>query len=93
MKKRFCFAPLFGFALLCVAMVLSGCGKDALHKAVKDAFIKGDTTEQAYQAICQIVTQNAEKYSEALDALGKGPGEEVHFSDSESTESNGSKKD
>ena len=70
MKKRFCFAPLFGFALLCVAMVLSGCGKDALHKAVKDAFIKGDTTEQTYQAICQIVTQNAEKYSDYVDANG-----------------------
>ena len=40
-----------------------------------------------------ILQRNAEKYSEALDALGKGPGEEVHFSDSESTESNGSKKD
>ena len=40
-----------------------------------------------------ILQRNAEKYSEALDALGKGPREEVHFSDSESTESNGSKKD
>lgn len=40
-----------------------------------------------------ILQRNAEKYSEVLDALGKGPGEEVHFSDSNSIESNGSKKD
>ena len=49
--------------------------------------------ERINEAWDSILRRNAEKHSEALDALGKGPGEEVHFSDSESTESNGSKKD
>lgn len=70
MKKRYAFVPLMACVWLSIAVMLTGCGKDALHKAVKDAFIKGDTTEVAYEAICNIITQDAEKYSDYVDANG-----------------------
>ena len=64
------FTPLLVMGVLAIAIALSGCGKDALQKAVKDAFIKGDTTETTYQAICDIITSNPEKYSAYVDADG-----------------------
>ena len=39
------FTPLLVMGMLAITIAFSGCGKDALQKAVKDAFIKGDTTE------------------------------------------------
>lgn len=70
MKKIFNFSPLFVAGMLAIGLLLSSCGKDALQKTVKDAFIKGDTTEVAYEAICDIITSNAEKYSDYVDANG-----------------------
>ena len=64
------FTPLLVMGMLAITIALSGCGKDALQKAVKDAFIKGDTTETTYQAICDIITGNPEKYSAYVDADG-----------------------
>ena len=64
------FTPLLVMGVLAITITLSGCGKDALQKAVKDAFIKGDTTETTYQAICDIITGNPEKYSAYVDADG-----------------------
>ncbi|MDO4511699.1 MAG: hypothetical protein Q4B68_07785 [Bacteroidales bacterium] len=70
MKKSYRFAPLLAMALIAFCALLSSCGKDALQKAVKDAFIKGDTTETTYQAICDIITANPGKYSDYVDADG-----------------------
>ncbi len=62
MKKTSRFALILTIVGLFV-LSLTGCGKDALQKAVKDAFIKGDTTEVTYQKICDIITSNPEKYA------------------------------
>ena len=62
------FTPLLVMGMLAITIALSGCGKDALQKAVKDAFIKGDTTETTYQAICDIITGKPEKISNARNA-------------------------
>ncbi len=66
MKKTSRFALILAVGLFAISLSLSACGSDALHKAVKDAFIKGDTTEVAYQKICDIITSNPEKYADYM---------------------------
>lgn len=70
MNKTTRFTPLIAICALILGLTLTGCGKDALQKAVKDAFIKADTTEASYQAICDIITANPEKYSDYVSADG-----------------------
>lgn len=70
MKKIFRFIPLMAIVLVTVAMSLSSCGENALEKAVKDAFLKGDTTEARYDSICTIVKANPKKYDQYVDENG-----------------------
>ena len=57
-------------ALLALTISVSSCGGDSLKKEVKEAFIKGDTTEARYQKICEIITSNPKKYSDYVDKDG-----------------------
>ncbi len=68
MKKTFRFVPLLIVALATIAM--SSCGGDPLEKAVKNAFLNGDTTETTYNDICTILNSNPERYCDYVDKNG-----------------------
>lgn len=70
MKKISRFLPLVAIVLATLAIGLSSCGDDALEKSVKDAFLKGDTTEVRFDSICSIVQANPKKYSGYIDESG-----------------------
>ncbi|MBR5031061.1 MAG: hypothetical protein IKX63_08180, partial [Muribaculaceae bacterium] len=54
-------AMLLAVVATCLAM--ASCGGGGLEKAVKTAFINGDTTQATYDSICSIIKDNPKKYS------------------------------
>lgn len=53
--------------------------KKTIQRTVTTKEITKNNIDAVWDSILQ---KNVEKYGEALEALSKGPGEEVHFSDS-----------
>lgn len=54
-----------------------------IKKTIERTITTKEITKENIDAVWDSILQkNTEKYGEALEALGKGPGEEVHFSDS-----------
>ena len=59
--------------LVCLAMLsgLQACGgHGGLEKAVRGVLVSGDTTRQAYDSLCSIVTDNPDRYSDLLTPEG-----------------------
>ena len=59
--------------LVCLAMLsgLLACGgHGGLEKAVRGVLVSGDTTRQAYDSLCSIVTDNPDRYSDLLTPEG-----------------------
>lgn len=57
--------PLWVTTIVAVtATWLCSCGGNALEKAVKEAYIKGDTTEAQYKSLCSIITDNPKRYAD-----------------------------
>lgn len=55
---------------LTFAIALSSCGGGGLEKAIKRAFIDGDTTQARYDSICSIIKENPKSYTEFLTENG-----------------------
>jgi len=59
-------------ALIALSTItLAACGGGGLEKAVKKAFIEGDTTQKAFDAICAMIQENPKGYSEFLNEAGE----------------------
>jgi len=63
---------MLGIALvmLAVAFFTASCGGGGLEKAVKKAFIDGDTTQACYDKICALIKENPKSYSEFVTESG-----------------------
>ena len=65
--------------MLAVMAVTASCGGGGLEKAVKKAFIDGDTTQASYDKICALIKENPKSYADFvtesgdinIEALGK----------------------
>ena len=65
--------------MLAVMAVTASCGGGGLEKAVKKAFIDGDTTQASYEKICALIKENPKSYADFvtesgdinIEALGK----------------------
>ena len=65
--------------MLAVMAVTASCGGGGLEKAVKKAFIDGDTTQASYGKICALIKENPKSYADFvtesgdinIEALGK----------------------
>lgn len=65
--------------MLTVMAVTASCGGGGLEKAVKKAFIDGDTTQASYDKICALIKENPKSYADFvtesgdinIEALGK----------------------
>ena len=65
--------------MLAVMAVTASCGGGGLEKAVKRAFIDGDTTQASYDKICALIKENPKSYADFvtesgdinIEALGK----------------------
>lgn len=57
-------------AVVATCLVMASCGGGGLEKAVKKAFINGDTTQATYDSICSIIKDNPKKYSQFVDKDG-----------------------
>ena len=65
--------------MLAVTLLSASCGGGGLEKAVKKAFIDGDTTEARFDALCKMIKENPKSYADFvtesgdinIDALGK----------------------
>ena len=65
--------------MLAVMAVTASCGGGGLEKAVKKAFIDGDTTQASYNKICALIKENPKSYADFvtesgdinIEALGK----------------------
>lgn len=56
--------------MLAVMVVAASCGGGGLEKAVKKAFIDGDTTEACYNKICALIKENPKSYAEFVTESG-----------------------
>lgn len=71
MKKLFWLVPLVGLCLMAMTAVMTSCGGgDPLEKTVREAFVKGDTTQARYNRIVDLLKSNPKKYSDYIDAQG-----------------------
>lgn len=50
---------------------LCSCGGSELNKAIKQAYIDGDTTQARYDKICSIITDNPKRYSDYVTDDGQ----------------------
>jgi hypothetical protein len=59
-------------AMVMLAMLLlaASCGGGGLEKAVKKAFIDGDTTQTCYEQICKLIKDNPKSYADFLTESG-----------------------
>ena len=57
-------------AVVATCLAMASCGGGGLEKAVKTAFINGDTTQATYDSICSIIKDNPKKYSQFVDKDG-----------------------
>ncbi|MBQ2163469.1 MAG: hypothetical protein II445_03075 [Muribaculaceae bacterium] len=72
---------MMSIALVMLSMTLlsASCGGGGLEKAVKKAFIDGDTTQASYEKICALIKENPKSYADFvtesgdinIEALGK----------------------
>jgi len=53
----------------CFAM--TSCGGGGLEKTIKNALIKGDTTQVTYDSICSMIKADPKKYGQFLDKNGE----------------------
>lgn len=56
--------------MLAMATVVASCGGGGLEKAVKKAFIDGDTTQASYEKICALIKENPKSYAEFVTESG-----------------------
>ena len=71
MKKIFWLVPLVGLCLMAMTAVMTSCGGgDPLEKTVREAFVKGDTTQARYNRIVDLLKSNPKKYSDYIDGQG-----------------------
>ena len=56
--------------MLAMTVVCASCRGGGLEKAIKMAFIDGDTTQARYDSICSIIKSNPKSYSEFLTESG-----------------------
>lgn len=56
--------------VVATCLALASCGGGGLEKAIKKAFINGDTTQATYDSICSIIKDNPKKYSQFVDQNG-----------------------
>ncbi len=63
---------LLGIAVVVLAMAVTAtsCGGGGLEKAVKKAFIDGDTTQASYEKICAIIKENPKSYADFVTESG-----------------------
>ena len=57
--------------MLAMSTIMVSCGGGGLEKAVKMAFIDGDTTQVRYDSICSIIKSNPKSYAEFLNESGE----------------------
>lgn len=70
MKKILRRATLATMAFCATLITLCSCGGNGLEKAVKEAFLKGDTTEARYESLCAIIKAAPDQYSNYIDEQG-----------------------
>ena len=56
--------------MLAMALTAASCGVGGLEKAVKKAFIDGDTTQACYEKICDLIKENPKSYAEFVTESG-----------------------
>ena len=56
--------------MLAVMAVTASCGGGGLEKAVKKAFIDGDTTQASYNKICALIKENPKSYADFVTESG-----------------------
>ena len=56
--------------MLAVMAVTASCGGGGLEKAVKKAFIDGDTTQASYDKICALIKENPKSYADFVTESG-----------------------
>ncbi len=58
------------FMAAVVALTLAACTGDAVERAVRDAFLSGDTTAARYDSICRLITADPGRYGQLLTEQG-----------------------
>ncbi len=71
MKKILWFIPIVALVLLGLTVSMSSCGGgNPLEKTVREAFLKGDTTQARFNQIVDLLKSNPKKYSKYIDEDG-----------------------
>ena len=58
------------FIAVLAALTLAACTGDPVERAVRDAFLTGDTTAARYDSICHLITATPDRYAQLLDERG-----------------------
>lgn len=62
---------MMAFLMIVACATMTSCGGGGLEKAIKKAFVNGDTTQVAYDSICSIIKADPKKYGKYLDSNGE----------------------
>ena len=58
------------FLAVLVAIVFAACTGNPVERAVRDAFLTGDTTAARYDSICHLITASPDHYEQFVDDKG-----------------------